>query len=263
MPSTPVLARWPIVPRALDAVDSILRRYDPRYAELPPASLRMRIGIGNRLLRNADVFDHGQEIVRRCVENGWVEGGGRILDLGSGIGRNTVAFRDQVDFASYDGIDVDAEMVDWCIAHLADHRTRFHHANIYSAVYHPLGQPTGDYALPLDDSSITFSLGVSVFSHLLRQDAEHYASELGRVTAPGGFGSHTFFLLDHIDTLLGDRWTFAHQADGCRVENVKYPEAAVAYFEEDVRAMFARHQLQVVDVLDTDQHQQTVVICKR
>lgn len=260
LPSTPVLARWPLVPRALDAADWVLRRRDPRYAALPPASLRLRIGVGNRLLRNIDVFEHGQDIVRRCVEQGWVGAGARILDLGSGLGRNAVALRDQVDYASYDGVDVDREMVEWCRHHLADGTTRFHHADIYSAVYNPAGQQVESYRLPLEASSITFSLGVSVFSHLLPADAAHYAAELGRVMTPGAWGSHTFFLLDHIQGLLGDRWTFEHQLDGCRVENIRYPEAAVAFGEADVRSMFARHGLEVTDVLDTDQHQQTVVL---
>lgn len=259
LPSTPVLARWPLVPRVLDAADWVLRRRDPRYAALPPASLRLRIGVGNRILRNAEVFEHGQSIVRRCVERGWVGQGSRILDLGSGIGRNATALRDQVDYASYDGIDVDADMVEWCRRHLADGRTRFHHADLYSAVYNPTGRRVGSYRLPLEASSITFSLGVSVFSHLLPDDAAHYAAELGRVTAPGGMGSHTFFLLDHIHGLLGDRWTFAHELEGCRVESLRYPEAAVAFREADVRSLFARHSLEVVEVLDTDQHQQTVV----
>ena len=260
LPSTPVLARWPVIPRALDAADWVLHRRDPRYSVLPPASLRMRIGVGNQLLRNADVFDATRPIIRRYIERGWVADGARVLDLGSGIGRNAVALRDQIELESYDGIDVDIEMVTWCRANLGHPTTRFHHADLYSAVYNPGGQPVTGYRLPLETSSITFSLGVSVFSHLVAADAAHYASELGRVTAPGGFGCHTFFLLDHLTGRLGDRWTFRHELDGCRVESTRYPEAAVAYREADVRAMFARHGLDVVAVLDVDQHQQTVVI---
>jgi SAM-dependent methyltransferase len=263
LPSTPVLARWPVFPRALDAADWVLHRRDPRYAALPPASLRIRIGVGNRLLRNAEIFDDAHAIIRRYVEEGWVADGARVLDLGSGIGRNAVALRDQIEVASYDGIDVDTEMVAWCRKYLAGPTTRFHHADLYSAVYNPGGQPVAGYQLPLSTSSITFSLGISVFSHLVAGDAAHYASELGRVTAPGGFGCHTFFLLDHLDGHLGDRWTFKHQLDGCRVESTKYPEAAVAYREADVRAMFARHDFDVVAVLDVDRHQQTVVIRRR
>jgi SAM-dependent methyltransferase len=223
----------------------------------------MRIGVGNRLLRNAAVFDQAQSIVRRCVEKGLVGDGARVLDLGSGIGRNAVALRDHVRLESYDGIDVDAEMVAWCQSHLADDTMRFHHSDVFSRVYNPAGGPVAGYKLPLDTASVTFSLGVSVFSHLLADDFAHYAAELGRVTAPGGFGSHTFFLLDHIDVLLGDRWTFAHQMDGCRLESRKYPEAAVAYWEADVRSTFAEHGLEVVEILDTEFHQQTLVIRRR
>lgn len=253
------MARWPLVSRALDAADWVLRRRDARYAGLPPASLRMRIGVSNRILRNLDVFEAGQALVGRFVAEGWVGDDSRILELGSGVGRNAMAFRDQVKFESYDGIDIDIDMVAWCVEHLADESMRFHFADLYSAVYNPAGQPAAGYRLPAATSTITFSLGISVFSHLVRADAAHYAAELGRVTAPGGYACHTFFLLDHIQALLGDRWTFNHELDGCWVENPKYPEAAVAFRQSDVAMMFSPHGLEIVEVLDKNLHQQTVV----
>lgn len=219
----------------------------------------MRIGVTNRILRNANVFHEGQALVGRFVERRWVGDGARILELGSGVGRNAVAFKDQVKFESYDGIDVDSEMVQWCMDQVATESMRFHYADLFSAVYNPGGRPVTGYRLPLEDSSVTFSLGISVFSHLVSADAAHYAAELGRVTVPGGFASHTFFLLDHIRSLLGDRWTFAHEADGCWLENPRYPEAAVAYRQDDVGAMFSRHGLEIIEVLDKHLHQQTVV----
>lgn len=257
--STALVARWPVLPRALDGADWVLRRVDSRYASLPPASLRMRIGVSNRMLRNANVYEMGQQIVRRFHDRGWVKDRAHILELGSGVGRNAVAIRDQTDFASYDGIDVDKEMVEWCRHHLATESMRFHHADLYSSVYNPTGRPATTYRFPADDASVDFSLGISVFSHLVHADAAHYAEELGRVTAPGGFAAHTFFLLDHLGHLLGDRWTFSHEADGCWLENPKYPEAAVAFREKDVAEMFRSEGLDMVEVLDTADHQQTII----
>jgi len=257
--STALVARWPVVPRALDGADWVLRRVDSRYAALPPASLRMRIGVSNRMLRNANVYEMGQQIVRRFRDRGWVSDGARILELGSGVGRNAVALRDQTDFASYDGIDVDAEMVAWCRDHLASASMRFHHADLHSSVYNPAGRPPTTYRCPVDDASIDFSLGISVFSHLVRADAAHYAAELGRVTAPGGYAAHTFFLLNHLGHLLGDRWTFSHEFDGCWLENPKYPEAAVAFREKDVVEIFGSQGLELMEVLDKSEHQQTIV----
>jgi hypothetical protein len=263
VPSMPVVARWPLLPRALDVADKVVNGRDPRYASLPPASLRMRIGVSNKLLRNAQVFEEGHDLVRRCVEDGLVGTGSRILELGSGVGRNLMALRKQVPFATYDGIDVDPQMVAWCTAHLADASVRFHHADLYSAVYNPGGHRVAAYRFPVDDASIDFSLGVSVFSHLVAADTAHYAAELGRATADGGHASHTFFLLEHVQALLGDRWTFAHELDGCWVENPRYPEAAVAYRQTDVVDLFAGHGLDLVEVADVDRHQQTVVFRRR
>ena len=40
----------------------------------------------------------------------------------------------------------------------------------------------------------------------------------------------TFFCLDTVD--LGKRWTFNHRIGEAFVEDIKYPEAAVAYTRE-------------------------------
>lgn len=259
IPSMAVAARWPLLPTVLDTADRLVNGRNPRYAKLPPASLRMRIGVSNRILRNAEIFEAGQLVVRRVIQRSWVHDGSRILELGSGVGRNAVAFRDQIDAASYDGIDVDAQMVAWCREHLAGPTTRFHHADLFSAIYNPRGRPATGYQFPAKASSIDFSLGISVFSHLVTADAAHYAAELARTTAAGGIACHTFFLLDHINRRLGDRWTFGHELDGCWVENPKYPEAAVAFRQADVAEMFFRHGMEIIEVLDSDQHQQMVV----
>lgn len=55
VPSVPVLARTPVAP-LLDVADYYLRKSNPEWSHLPPASLRMRIGVGNRILRNHKNF---------------------------------------------------------------------------------------------------------------------------------------------------------------------------------------------------------------
>jgi SAM-dependent methyltransferase len=209
------------------------------------------------------VWDDAVRLVGRLADRGWVDDGATILELGAGVGRNAVALRTRVAYERYTGIDVDPEMVAWCQAHLADASTRFLHADVASAVYNPHGQPVSRYAVPLADGSVTFSLGVSVFSHLLWEATEHYAAELGRVTAPGGIAAHTFFLIDHLGPLMGDRWTFGHEVGRCRVQSLRYPEAAVAYRRPDVVELFAEHGFSTLDVLDEDAPQQMVVLQKR
>jgi SAM-dependent methyltransferase len=263
VPSVPVVARWPGVAPALDGADAVLRRVDRRYADLPPASLRLRIGVDNRLLRNATVWDDAVRFVARLVDRGWIHDGATVLELGAGVGRNAVALRRNVRYDRYTGIDADPEMVAWCQAHLADATTDFHHADIASSVYNPGGRPIEHYRLPLADASVSFSLGVSVFSHVLGDVAERFAAELGRVTTAGGIAAHTFFLVDHLDPLLGDRWSFEHELGRCRVQSLRYPEAAVAYRRSDVVELFDAHGLRTIDVLDEGAPQQLVVFEKR
>ena len=46
---------------------------------------------------------------------------------------------------------------------------------------------------------------VSVFSHLLYADADHYIRESSRVLMPGGYLHMTFFIMDYIRPHLGQR----------------------------------------------------------
>jgi putative flippase GtrA len=39
----------------------------------------------------------------------------------------------------------------------------------------------------------------------------------------------TFFCIEHLE--LGRRWTFRHRRGNAYIENLRYPEAAVAYHE--------------------------------
>jgi SAM-dependent methyltransferase len=196
------------------------------------------------------------------VGRGWVGDGATILELGSGVGRNAVALRAAVAYDRYDGVDVDVEMVDWCRGHLGDETTQFHHLDVHSSVYNPGGTPPEQVTLPVADASVTFSLGVSVFSHLLWDATVRYVTELARVTAPGGIAAHSFFLLDHLGPLLGDRWSFEHEVGRCRVQSLRYPEAAVAYRRRDVVDLFAEHGFRTIEVLDEDAPQQLVVLEK-
>lgn len=259
VPSMPTVARWPAVPALLDAADGVLRRYDARYAELPPASLRLRIGVDNRVLRNAHVWADADRYVSRLVERGWVADGGRVLELGAGLGRNALALRRCAPYAAYDGIDVDEAMVRWCTDHLGDDRSRFHHADVRSAVYNPSGGPAAAYRFPLADGSVSTVLALSVFSHLLWDDTAHYVAELERVSDTAATAVLTFFLIDDIAPRLGGRWSFAHEVGPCRVQSLRYPEAAVAYREDDVAGLLARHGFEIADVLDRSGPQQTVI----
>ncbi len=162
----------------------------------------------------------------------------------------------------YHGQDVDREMIAWCASHLTDAHTRFSHADVFSKVYNPQGTASLSYRFPTGDASVTLIVSVSVFSHLLYADAEHYVRECARVLAPGGHLHMTLFLLDHLKGRLGDRWTFSHKMDRCFVDSLRYPEAAVAYELETMRALMAANGLTIAEIYHTDRWQQTLIARK-
>ena len=94
----------------------------------------------------------------------------RVLDWGVGSGRVLRYFAD-LPACRVTGVDVDADNVEWCRAHLpfADYATV------------PLRPPT-----PLPPADFDLAFGISVFTHLKEPDQLEWLAELARVVRPGG-----------------------------------------------------------------------------
>lgn len=263
IPSIPVLARTPIAP-ILDLFDNFIMKRHPEWSTLPPASLRMRIGVANHILRNHEYFiASGKAIVTELQSKGYLNTQSRVLELGCGCARNAIAIAKFLDrTGTYTGQDVDREMITWCQNHLQTDRVTFHHADIFSKVYNPKGNPVANYKYPANDSSTTLIISISVFSHLLYEDALHYIREGARVLAKGGHFHMTLSIMDFLKDRLGDRWTFSHKREKCYIESPRYPEAAVAYDLSTLEEMFSANGLTISEIYNKDIHQQSVIAKK-
>src|SRR5258708_6537239 len=148
----------------------------------------MRIGVGNRLLRNHGYFiESGEATVAELSGKSYLRTDSHVLELGCGCGRNALALaRFLGGRGSYAGQDVDFEMIRWCQENLQTGAVRFYHADLYSKVYNPRGKPVADYAFPAGDASMTLIISISVFSHLLPPEFLRYVRESSRVLAEGG-----------------------------------------------------------------------------
>jgi len=261
VPSAAVLGRSRLAP-LLDLADRAVTWRHPEWRGLPPASLRVRIGVGNRILMNQrDFLDHGRRTVEELDRRGCLRPGAAVLELGCGCGRNAIALAGYLDETGrYVGQDVDAEMIDWCRRHLSGGRFRFFHADVHSAVYNPGGRRLSDYRLPCDDGTADTVIAVSVFSHLLHEDFVRYLEECGRVLAREGRLYMTLFLMDAIRPRLGDRWSFAHRRGEAYIESPSLPEAAVAYDLATVERALAEAGLTIVDLYNEEFHQQTLIL---
>jgi hypothetical protein len=69
--------------------------------------------------------------------------------------------------------------------------------------------------------------------------------------------------MDFVKPLLGDRWSFFHGHDSCYVENLRYPEAAVAYDLEVIRHALSDNRFEVVEIYNKDLPQQIIVAQKQ
>jgi SAM-dependent methyltransferase len=264
IPSVPILARTPVA-SFLDSADAIIKWTHPEWSHLPPASLRMRIGVGSRILNNHEYFiASARELIGELSKREYLTPHSQVLEMGCGCGRNALALsRFLADDGSYVGQDVDAEMIAWCTRNLATDRFRFEHNDQFSAVYNPTGSAGTHYRLPVADGSRTLIIAVSVYSHLLYEDARRYIEESGRVMAPGGYMHMTWFIMEYLARHLGKRWTFAHREDRCYVEDLRYPEAAVAYDFDVIKGLLDEHGFDLHAVYHEDRPQQTVIARKR
>jgi SAM-dependent methyltransferase len=240
IPSTVLVARNPLFSAASCVVDATYGRYAEwrTGVKMPPLRYIVRTGVGNNIL-----FPHlyyataGHKVWQYFFSEGLANLESNIVDIGCGCGKSAAALRDfryaDVEFSGhYYGFDIDAALVEWCNGHFpADHFT-FSLVNGKSTVYPASGKAQAERCLAVcQDNSIDLVFSQSLFSHLLEEDLEHYVRESFRVLKPGGAMCMTFFCLEDLATLglLGNRWSFKHKIGRAYVENVAFPEAAVAY----------------------------------
>lgn len=232
LPAVPVLSRrrWLMLP--LDAFDRLCCLPWRELRGLPPNHMRMRIGVGNRLLFNAAHF-------RLFPINFWFDAvaagifslDSTVVDIGCGCGRFALPLR-EFDFhgrrftGRYIGLDIDEEMIGWCRGHFPGDRFEFHAVPGSSRTYGTEGRGG---LLPIADASADLIIANSLFTHLLADDFAAYIGEASRMLRPGGILQFSAFVIEDVRAHPTPRWSFRHRAGEAWIENEKYPEAAVAY----------------------------------
>jgi SAM-dependent methyltransferase len=227
--------------RALDALDRVRGRTDPL---VPPRRLRGTVG-------DSDFVATGDALAQLLVSDAGLAPGGRVLDIGCGIGRVARALPARLGpEGSYAGFDVSAEAVRWCARRYARRHPAFEftHLDVRNARYNPDGAVAArDVRFPYPDGDFDVAAATSVFTHLPADEVDRYLSEVARVLRPGGRLLATFFLLD-----AGARerlragataLAFPHEHWPAAFADAELPEAAVAYDEAWVLERLAAHGL--------------------
>ena len=193
----------------------------------------------DRIDGSQDVRDFvlvGENTVQWLISQG-IEPAHRVLEVGCGIGRMAIPLtRHLQPHGSYEGIDITAAKINYCrntVGRIA-RNFRFIHADVYSKYYNPRGRTTASaYSFPYHDETIDFAFLISVFTHMLPEDLEHYLFEIGRVLVPGGKCISSFFITDEPK--------YHRFSDVCYILNPDEPEWGVLYLEDFVRSCYERH----------------------
>ena len=146
----------------------------------------------------------GVESRRRFIELGGLRPDEHVLDIGCGVGRIAIPLLEYLDSsATYEGFDVDAQMIAWAQRNITRRRPsfRFRHADLETDMYNPQGSSSSErFRFPYDDASFSFVIATSVFTHLYPAEIGNYIRETRRVLAPGGRLYSTWFLIREKET---------------------------------------------------------------
>lgn len=123
-----------------------------------------------------------------------------IFDLGSGSGRLSYPFSQLIsDTGHYYGADVWQEGVEMCNARFTQPNMSFHLIPAKNNYYFEKFNPNVANNFKLDflpDSSVHLVFAISVFTHLIEEDARAYLHEFKRILRPDGYAYITCFIID-------------------------------------------------------------------
>lgn len=230
------------------AVEDVLDRLTGRSEDLmPPKRLNFQVGGGS-------FREIGNEFFRYFVDFGGLRPEHRVLDVGSGVGRMAVPLTSYLNSqGGYEGFDIEPDGIRWCTEAVTPRfpNFRFQVADIHNSFYNPAGRyKASEYRFPYEDGTFDFVFLTSVFTHLLPDEVENYTAEISRVLRPGGRCLITFFLLNPESLRAieeGKNTDFVRDFGVYRSSNVKALESAVAFKEEYVRDLYARHGLEILE----------------
>ncbi|HMD87201.1 MAG TPA: class I SAM-dependent methyltransferase [Terriglobia bacterium] len=183
----------------------------------------------------------GDDIVTACIEMGGLQSRHRVLDVGCGIGRITLALLGYLGSAgSYEGFDITASGIRWLRKYVTVKFPRFRFrlaGGMYSGLYNPSGgRDSSSYDFPYQQGTFDFAIAVSVFTHMAPPGVRHYLAETARTLKPRGRLLCTTYLLDDEALAMGrdarSAINFPNDFGTYRLQKVSMPEFAVAFDEK-------------------------------
>ncbi|MBV9825249.1 MAG: class I SAM-dependent methyltransferase [Alphaproteobacteria bacterium] len=225
----------------LDLADHLSGRKDPT---VPPRWINFTGAV-------TDLPASREELKHNLIKFAGLQPTCRILEIGCGFGRLAVAMATYLDKdGAYHGIDIVRSAIKWCgrSIHGPHGNITFSHADIINAEYNPRGHiPASKYKIQAPDESYDIVVLVSVFTHMLPTEVDHYLSEIARVLKPGGrcYATYSIITEQAISRMSSGvaSLNFRYQLGDCWVMNTSVPELGVGYEESYLRHLHASHNL--------------------
>jgi SAM-dependent methyltransferase len=186
---------------------------------IPPPEYRYLIGPSR-----VEAFDNpgGDPIIPEVPPDAYES----VFEFGSGCGRFArQLLQQQPRPRRYVGTDVHRGMIQWCADNLTpiDPSFQFRHHDVFSAVYGPDNSRRLAEPFPAGSGEFSLVLAHSVFTHLYKDQAAYYLSEVARVLRPDGLAYTTWLLFDRAS------FPFLTPDKACLYVDELDPTAAVIY----------------------------------
>jgi SAM-dependent methyltransferase len=201
---------------------------------VPPENLRVWVGP----FADAELFrESGRETVRSIISLCDLKSDARVLEIGCGCGRVAAALASYLsDEGRYDGFDVAAPLINWCLEELEPRLPQFHFRlvnDVFAGGHNPAGHmDAAAFAFPYANDSFDLAILCSVLTHMLPDAIENYLRQTARILVPGGSAFISVLLFDFAAEIAVRNGTtifdFRHQIGPCLTFDPQHPEEGIA-----------------------------------
>lgn len=197
---------------------------------------------------------HQLDLLKKYVD---IPADGKILDVGSGIGRTAFALKSCLtENAVYDGFDVVEKGVLWCRKNISNECPNFSFkcTPLNNDLYHIASDKADKFVFPYESDFYDTVFLFSVFTHMQPLEVQNYLNEISRVLSPKGKCLATFFYYSSVNeefiSSQNGEFIFPYKKDGYRLMNEKVPSANIAFGENELKKMIANAGLHLSATID-------------